>query len=738
MTDNVTLTKYDALKRRRAGLENQVRTMRETLVKLEQASPNLQRMYTILGRRDAPAIPDDLHQEIMTALLTFDYLNSNDALRALFVRADLAPWASSVREANTQQLRASGVVAGLYPHYTRAGDNVLVSFLQTLRDTCDPKDARHPLLDELAKRLAAIIAQEADAIIADQRAGLAEREEELSDVESQLLRIERQLKHQLRILAELILKHFGEQELQLLAIAFHGQESFDRPLTPDRVQRWVEHLYYRGKLSHLKTYIRHYKPDMDVSSLSFPDTKPAKIDFVNRADEIQRVMSSFSPPYMLINAPSGYGKTELLRTVSDEFAAQGWLCLNVALRREEAATYDLDQLTGAILAKVAEHCDRELRECAGTSPSDLCVHLVNCLGDCADETMGIILIIDNAELLDQEVAKTLMYEIAPVVYSGLTHDMRYAYPVKFVLSGRYIADWTQLSDDATWVELLLPPFSFDVVQQMVERFALLMRRKLSSDVKLKLAAHLTHHTGGHPGCMASVLQDPQIGPMPDLYFNQKGSARIYATIVEPLIAHVRRGIPDDLLPIFDTLSVIRRFDRRLLAYLMGTASPLIVWPSEVMQLEDALTKTYLVGRDQSFLHDGVVRRLLAIRARRVDLNRYLAISRRAFDFYMDCLKDPPVFRPDILAVEAVYQIIQQAYDPETRDHTSCLARLSDVLEALVAHQPAPIRVVDGFKDLLYRDWEVRFDLNYLCGKGGYDDAPYREMQEVVERFYSSL
>lgn len=99
--------------------------------------------------------PSELIHRLRETLACCSDLESDRALRALFVDARLAPWRNLIPD-NTpnRAVRVNDLINTLYDRTNTAGENALVLFLHILADNTDSADALHAILTFLAEELA--------------------------------------------------------------------------------------------------------------------------------------------------------------------------------------------------------------------------------------------------------------------------------------------------------------------------------------------------------------------------------------------------------------------------------------------------------------------------------------------------------------------------------------------------------------------------------------------------------
>lgn len=527
-------------------------------------------------------------------------------------------------------------------------------------------------------------------------------------------------------LLSILVDDFDLSELRKTAFLLLGPGEYEN-LTgsgkPDKAMSLIEWLHRRGRIYELVSYIREFRSNVDLSDFEIEPAGggAAQVEFLNRVSEIQYITNPFSPRYLIISAPAGYGKTKLLEVVQTHFQRQGWLCIYTRIPRGQC--YSVVDLANEILRHIAE----DTSPCLEVISSKECgFEIAHALLKSVDRVQadGILLLWDEVEALEVETAKQLVDELVPALDEGL-RAAGYFDVLRVIFSGRYVSNWVQFSHEIPLSLYHLTPFSFPVVQETVTRFSANANMALAPETRQGISSHLMHLTGGHPGCMVEIMKRYRPGwPADDFLLGSKG-AQLYEGIVLPVVLDIRSYIPERLLDIFDKLSVIRRFNSRLLRYLID--NNLIEWPESEHTLADALTQTYLVTREESFLQDCLTRRLLATRLHMVRPQLFVSICEKAVDFYERSLKDPETIRPDIIAVELLFQKVQHIYYQQSGDKERIFKYIPELLKCLVTGRDA-IGLFQSFLSVVKEDWELKFDFNYFMRDGIYiHEGPYREL-----------
>lgn len=526
---------------------------------------------------------------------------------------------------------------------------------------------------------------------------------------------------------KLLTERFAEQDLRHVAFYTLGPRGYDNLSgeTPrDRAISLIEVLHTRGRTDEIIDYIREFRQkDIDLSEYGIdpPEEPSDQIEFVNRYHEIQFILGPYSPHYILISAPAGYGKTELLKVVRDQFRGQGWITVFVELSEQE-----IDSSRG-----IVERVKSLLKEEVGNGSQDksLKEHGYDVAGLFYEKSdtayvEGALLIIDGLECLKARDTEELLNEFVP----GFIEGMRFTYagPLKVIIAGRYIAESRELSQQLPWKVMSLEPFSFQIVQKTVEKFSQSSGKSFLRNHKLDIAAHLMHITGGHPKCMADILEGWPPGWSARRYLVEREN-RHYRERIRPVIKNIRDNIPEKLREIMGTLSVVRRFNDQLIRCFIEQG--FIIWDRSEDALIDQLKRTYLVNQKEGFVQDDITRRLLAIRLSKSDPEHFSRINQASLSFYEERLASEQSYRPDILAVEAFFQRLQYSR-PSDLGSEQVKEWLLTLAESLLKGRDP--EVVQGFVELLENDWELQFMVNYYLQADGYRDEPFNRLLVAVK------
>jgi hypothetical protein len=460
------------------------------------------------------------------------------------------------------------------------------------------------------------------------------------------------------------------------------------------------------------------------------------IPFTNREDEIARIMSSFSPPYYLLDAPAGYGKTALLKEVARRFKERrDWRCAYLIIQEDMT------------LADISSALARKLHITAINPDLPWGYQLGGALRNQweKDPKDGLLLLFDieNPKL---QVMRLLLEELIPAIQESLrvleffweSHNR-----FRVVLSGRYIAAVSRQVKTAPLnpKELYLLPFTYDVIQESATKYLVGHKDELIRE----LSAYLLHLTGGHPGCLAQSLRMyREAGIAPNKFIEIMGPV-----IWDEIVSETIKGINSEVLEIFSEfdeivkdLSIFRYWDHEILKYILEKDGSLEM---NEYRLAEILVDTYLFSWQDRLLKDDIIRRLMALWVQHEEPKEFTSLCNDAMEMCLKRLTDPRVQRPEMWVVEYLFQslhrhanriqskeerrIVSEAFFNENLPRALC-AFLEDrevASEAQPAELAALIQVMDA-------DWEFRFTVNYYMRERQYTGDQYTKLQKKAYEF----
>jgi hypothetical protein len=476
-----------------------------------------------------------------------------------------------------------------------------------------------------------------------------------------------------------------------------------------------------------------------------PEPPSPHIPFTNREDEIKQILSSFAPPYHLIDAPAGYGKTALLKELKRRFEEQRWTCAYVSVQEHKtvsdiaqalAAELDVSLTADVVDAKklgldLGGQIIQRREEDFARKGTEVC--------------KGVVLFID----VDKKPWTSLLPTV-DALFTDFIPGVEYCLhgseffrkehnPLRVIFAGRYIAGKTPEATPISLTVHKLAPFNYEVIRDTAKTY-LSDQRGVS-----QLAAHLMYYTCGHPGCMARVLELYEERKYPPDDFFRYSADEIWKDIVYPEANAVHNDIRRRLRRVFDDLSIFRYLDYSVLRRLLDEAA----YPERESEfdLADELTSTYLMGWKGRLLRDDITRRLLAIRLLlEIGPQLFAKHCQRAQGIYAAHLQEPNAQVPERWAIEYLFQYLQQYTEAiQIRQKREEIRQsffgetVPEALQLLVGVNGRNAQEEHkALKQTLEVDWEFRFTVNYFLRQDEYNDEPYRELQRRMDDSLSKM
>jgi hypothetical protein len=310
-------------------------------------------------------------------------------------------------------------------------------------------------------------------------------------------------------------------------------------------------------------------------------------------------------------------------------------------------------------------------------------------------------------------------------------------PFRVILAGRYLCRYRV--DELPFKRCPLTPFGREPVRDAAKVF-------LGHKYAEQIVSHLMHHTGGHPGCMACVLDlYKRQGESPDQFFEDHAD-EILEGIVRKEAQAVRSNIPRGLSWYFDELSVFRYLSEDVLRIWMQD----LKLPEfdckfvDEFELADALVKSGLMAFENDLLRDNITRRLLAIwLVGEKEPRSFSGRCQQARRICQDYLQDPAVQRPSLWAIECLFQFLQgHAADIRDVDRRSKIRRdffnkiVPQVLSLLTDNRE-PRGISRSLARALRADWEFQFTVNYYLRGEQYTAETYKRLEEDIDDFFAT-
>jgi hypothetical protein len=488
----------------------------------------------------------------------------------------------------------------------------------------------------------------------------------------------------------------------------------------------------RGLLKHLPAFL-----EAQYRGLPKPKNLPtgSTVHFINREYELEQAFLPEASTCLIYGAPAGYGKTKLFEVIEQRYFREKWLTLPIHIPH---AAVSAAELLGVLVNWLGY--DNHIP----TNSSDLQWAINNAISEIIHikpRIKGIALLVDGIEHLDDTQIEVLLQSfVLPLQVRSNNESLDF----RFHLAGRRVDHCFQVftRQGLSYRTISMSPFRFKSVRETVKKY--MPAQKDTPDL---YAAYLMFVTGGHPGCMAEVLN--LIGATSDVELAFHNAQPQIDAIVEGVLEKILQSISEDLQKHFLTLSIYRCYDLRLLEKMQQIE----VLPPEpdFVKLEEKLPFTYLVERgrewDYSFLRDGVVRRLLALKVMKEPDGGFLKRCQQARQIYKNAIEEYDELTY-VMVLEALYQELHCRYFATMQGLSDRIAlseeffRPGGILDQYLMKLKTK-KYWQNMKKALERlladadqngEWEFQFIIDFYLRQSDFNDDPYQQLCQRVKAF----
>ncbi len=456
-------------------------------------------------------------------------------------------------------------------------------------------------------------------------------------------------------------------------------------------------------------------------SLSCKDDQSS---FVNREDELRLTCGKNAISRILFEAPIGYGKTKLLKAVGTRLYQEGWVCIYLEIPKDLCSAIEISH----ILAEKVGISDKIFNDL-----KSLGYEIAKFLESRGEQSSGIVLLIDNIERMKQEE-----FEIFTTYFlNQIQQDAK----IKIYFASRIISSlWNERIKSFFKKTIFLSPFQYLYVRETVTKLCDPNVKEYDSN-----AAYLMQITGGHPGCIAQIIESFDLNnESVEESFNKNPDS--YKNIILPVINEIRQSVPELLRDIADMLSVFRRYDFRLLKKILN--SGIIEYPYGADKLERELTTACLVRRNIGFIQDDIVRRLLSLRLQWENPDHFLDLCRKAAEIYEQDLENR-ISGLELIVIEGIYQELRLAFYQQEQalaarkqlreaffSDSGILKKYLDILNCKPEKQDIIANFIGLLEEEKNPDWEFQFAVNFFLRHEQYNNEPYTMLIARVKEFFN--
>jgi len=349
---------------------------------------------------------------------------------------------------------------------------------------------------------------------------------------------------------------------------------------------------------------------------------------------------------------------------------------------------------------------------------------------------GIIFLIDLGKNPSPKLISNLFDQFIPDVQSCLRTDQFFESKhnrFRVVFAGRYLANCKETSSKSLPLTILqLSPFSYKDLRSTAREYL----PNATDAVITQISAHIMYLTGGHPGCMASILRmyKKKGQPAPDVFLRRNRTK--IQDIIETVVSQVYNDIPDELQDTIKSLGLFRYLSHSILEYLLRQKH--IQGYSSKYAFADRLTTNYFLRRDMTTLLYNDNHRILALQ-----LRGQIEHTESVQDTCEKYLSNVNARIPEMWAIECLYQFLQHHSEKIDAQKRRLIIRESFLGEEIrrVLNILATNRDAEGIKrnleSVLQVDYEFKFAVNYYLRHKQYNNEPYKELLKQIDHFFTS-
>ncbi|MEH2244470.1 hypothetical protein [Nostoc sp.] len=477
---------------------------------------------------------------------------------------------------------------------------------------------------------------------------------------------------------------------------------------------------------------------------------PDKIPFTNRDAAINEITATNSPPYRLVTAPEGYGKTEFLKQVMVRFQELQWCCAYASMSSYETIEDLEKRLASSLNLRIPE--GHELSWGEGLA---LLLHR-NWARWQFQGKKGIVLLIDLDGSAPQKQRlneifndfKEFGWRIERCL-KELQFFKDNSRRIRVVIAARCLID---LPLDRIFPKLILSPFNWEVIQDTATKY--LKPIEMTYESLALLAAHLLYLTGGHPGGIAEALKVYRRGGYTvNLFLNSYGN-QLWEKNLKKCRNQIRESLTKENNYLYESIEKLSIFPILNSHWLLKQAVQRFQLPfsDDSFKLNAELTKTSIFTRDKMIIKDGMTRRLLVIGLLRESspesFKELCSEAAKICREYIDDLKSKNNSADAGVAgtwsMQYFFQILQQHAGFINRGADSLNYRQDlrktffdqTVEETLGIFRNTNREQIHEFlctlKSEVEHDWEFQFVVNYYLHNDEYNDAPYRYLIQKLD------
>jgi hypothetical protein len=499
-----------------------------------------------------------------------------------------------------------------------------------------------------------------------------------------------------------------------------------------RARELLSFLDRRQRIPELIVIGKRERPDIPWPD---PPDFPPRL-FVNRERELvllnlERLRASQSP-YVLINAPAGYGKSYLLQHLIDAAQADAVLRQEWCLRYVDVSQSVADQVDHMVQAIT----ERAPHNGSATTVDAICDYMLQELtAPTARGRRALLLMLDSVERLD-DAARPWLQALLHQMRRRTRPGQREILTVRVLIAGRDVeAFWEgfERSDPRPPApqRIQLEPFDEHAIGELLWKQSQAEKIPLDDHTISEIADQVGYLGGGHPQIIRSLVDqiaEKSFTISPVVGFFEQNRERLVKRCITPVAEALLESLDSGLGQIVRVLGVFRCVNANTLQALIEDGT----LPSEInaITLLGELQRAHLLtgpGIKDPFYRDPVLRRVWALdMAHRSSESRaqHQRLNQRALELYAAWIQNLGQELPEtplkaaqrlLSAVEWLFHALQVT----ALDQDWLRAGLKGHIEILSTSEET-ISVAELIVDEIRRDEELCYLARQHLGAGGFD------------------
>ncbi|MBE8965556.1 hypothetical protein IQ277_04645 [Nostocales cyanobacterium LEGE 12452] len=493
-----------------------------------------------------------------------------------------------------------------------------------------------------------------------------------------------------------------------------------------------------------------YKIESELNQLnqqSLVQVESDNIPFTNRDAAINEITAINSPPYRLVTAPEGYGKTEFLKQILGQFQELQWCCAYAPISGYETIENLENRLANSLQLTLPEGHDLNWGERLGSllhrnwakwqSQGKKGIVLLIDLDGCAPQKQRLNELFNDFKEFAWRIEKCL---------KELQFFKDNSRRLRVVIAARCLID---LPLDRTFPKLILSPFNWEVIQDTATKY--LKPIEMTSESLALLAGHLLYLTGGHPGGIAEALKVYRDGCYTVSWLLNSYGNQLWEKNLKKCRDQIKESLTKENNHLYESIEKLSIFPILNGTWILKEAVRRFNLPfsDDSFKLNAELTKTSIFTRDKTIIKDGMTRRLLVIGLlRETSPDNFQELCSEAAQICWEYIHELKSKNNSAVAgtwsMQYFFQSLQKHagfinFGPNSLAYRQELR--NDFFDKTVEETLGIFRNTDReqFHEFIYtlkseveNDWEFQFVVNYYLHNDEYNDAPYRYLIQKLD------